>query len=192
MLLSVTPYFSASLISAQRQRVFSFLLAQSPKLICLPVLHSAKLLFLSCLKQLSPSLRQTLSACRPQLTPNAGKASETFQPSLSQGGLPASKCLHGVAQVKGLCSIFWHCLSEDSPCVWKFRPLVCPLFLGLLCQGRSPVPSGFCQGMWGVVGSMHVSQGPIKILRGSPHWKDYGAPSHTEFKIKQGTSKHKT
>lgn len=40
---------------------------------------------------------------------------------------------------------------------------------------------------------MPASQGLIKIFRGYRHWKDYGAPSHTEFKMKQhGTTKHNT
>lgn len=147
MLLSVTPYYSASLISAQRQRVFPFLLSLSPKLIhTSPFCALLNSSFCPVSSSFPPSLRQTLGACRSQLTPNAGRALETFCPLLSQGGLPALKCLHGAAQVKGLRSIFWHCLSEDTLCVWKFRPLICLLFFGgLLCQGRSPIPSGFCR-----------------------------------------------
>lgn len=163
MLSLVTLHCSVSLISAQRQRVFSFLLAQGPKLT-----HAS--LFLCTLPNSSlgpasgsypPSLRQALGACRPQLTPNTGRASETFcWATLSQGSLPALKRLHSVilAQLKSFLSICWHCPPEDTPCVWKLRPLVCPSFLGgLLCQGRNPVPSGFYLWTWRGVGNMPAS-----------------------------------
>lgn len=72
----------------------------------------------------------------------------------------------GLGPVKSLLSTCWHCPSKDSPCVWKLSPLVCSSSLGgLLCQGRSPVPSGFCLRTWRGVQSMPASHGPIKIFR---------------------------
>lgn len=152
MLSSVTPYCSVSLISAQRQRVFSFLLAQDPKLTCtslfLCTLPNSPLSPAS--GSCPPSLRQALGACRLQSQCREDLRDLLLRATLSQGSLLASNCLHSVflAQVKSLLSICWHCPPEDAPYVWKLRTLVCPSSpRGLLCQGRSPVPSGFCLGM---------------------------------------------
>lgn len=89
---------------------------------CLPTpLHSAIFPFVFCLKQLSPIPEAGTWCLQTMTVPNTGRASKTFCPSLSQGSLPALKCLRGVAlaQLRSLLSICWHCPSKDSPCVWK-------------------------------------------------------------------------
>lgn len=149
MLSSLTPYCSVSLISARRQRVFSFLLAQDPKL-------TRTSLFLCTLPNspLSPASGSCPPSLRQATVPSQGglqsNSEQLLRATLSQRSLLASNCLHSVflAQVKSILSICWHCSPKDTPYVWKLRTLVCPSSLGgLLCQGRSPVPSGFCLGM---------------------------------------------
>lgn len=164
---------------------------------CLPTpLHSAIFPFVFCLKQLSPT-PEAGTWCLQAMTGSQHRESlQDFLP-ISVTGKSASIevspwCGLGPSQEPPL-----HLLALPfqrlSLCL-EARPLVCPSSLGgLLCQGRNPVPSGSCLGKGKGVRSMPASHGPIKVFRGYQHWKDYGAPSHTEFKMEQQeTSKHKT
>lgn len=159
----------------------------------LPIpLHSAEFLFeSSCLRQLSPISEASTWCLQATMDSQGREGLRDLLLSSSVTGKPAAlKCLHGVllAQVKSLFSVCEHCTPKDS--VWgevKLRPLVCPSSLaGLLCQGTSPVPSGFCLGVWRGVGNLPASQGLlIKVFGGYQHCKDSAAPSHTEFKMQQ-------